>query len=200
VRAGRPAVTTRPAGTVRLVRVHAAFIEAILADDRVEASRLLGATVPESWPEAELRSALPVHLDRLRAGGDSARWGVRAIVVDGELLGSVGFKGGPGADGAVEVGYGVVPEARGRGLATLSVATLVEWALRQRGVRRVRATIAPANMPSQAVARRAGMRHVGEVADREHGVLEVWELGWLRQRMRRVKRSRTPGHSSATIE
>jgi len=27
VRAGRPAVTTRPAGTVRLVRVHAAFIE-----------------------------------------------------------------------------------------------------------------------------------------------------------------------------
>ncbi len=179
------AVTTQPAGTVRLVRVDAAIIEASWPTTAAEASRHLGATVPESWPEAELRSALPVHLDRLRLGGDAAQWGVRAIVVDGELRGSVGFKGGPGPDGAVEVGYGVVPEARGAGLATLAVATLVEWALRQRGVRRVRATIAPANMPSQAVARRAGLRHVGEMADREHGVLEVWELGWLRQRVRR---------------
>ena len=201
-RACRPAsaVTTRPAGTVRLVRVGAAFIEAVLADDRAEASRLLGATVPESWPEAELRSALPVHLDRLRTRRRRGAVGRAGHRRRRRAAGQRRLQGRPGRGrrGRGRLRRGARgARARARHPA---VATLVEWALRQRGVRRVRATIAPANMPSQAVARRAGLRHVGEVADREHGVLEVWELGWLRQRARRVRRSRTPGHSSATIE
>jgi ribosomal-protein-alanine N-acetyltransferase len=191
---------TRPAGLPRLVPLNAEAVAAIMRDDRAAAGRLIGARVPEAWPDAELRSALPVHLERLRRSPADIAWGVRGILVDGELLGSAGFKGPPGRDGSVELGYGVVPEARGRGLASAAASALVEWAFRQPGVRRVRATIAPGNTASQVVARRAGLRHVGRAPDAQHGELEVWELGRLRYRIRRLRRSRTAGHSMATIE
>jgi RimJ/RimL family protein N-acetyltransferase len=188
------------AGVPRLVPLDAEMVEAVLAGDRGAAGRKLGATVPECWPEAELHSALPVHLERLRTTPNAAQWGLRAIVVDGDLLGSAGFKGPPGPDRSVEIGYGVIPAARGRGLATAAADVLVAWAMRQPGVRRVRATIAPDNRPSQHVARHAGLHRVGVMADAQHGVLEVWEVGRLRYRISRVRRSRTAGHSSATME
>jgi RimJ/RimL family protein N-acetyltransferase len=100
----------------------------------------------------------------------------------------------------VEIGYGVVPAARGHGIAKAAASTLVDWAFRQPGVRRVRATIAPDNHHSQGVARAAGLRRVGMMADAQHGVLEVWEAGRLRYRLRRLRRSRTAGHSAATME
>ncbi len=49
-------------------------------------------------------------------------WGPRSIVVDGLVAGSIGFFGPPepADDGVdeVEVGYGLVEEVRGRGIAT----------------------------------------------------------------------------------
>jgi ribosomal-protein-alanine N-acetyltransferase len=192
-------MTSRPAGVPRLVPIGAEALAAVLREDRATAGKHMGARVPESWPDAELRSALPIHLERLRRDPHTP-WGVRGIVVDGDLLGSAGFKGPPGPDGDVEIGYGVIPEARGRGLASAAAVALVDWALEQPGVRRVRATIVPDNAASQVVARRAGLRRVGRTADVQHGVLDVWELGRLRQRARRLRRSRTAGHSAATIE
>ena len=49
-------------------------------------------------------------------------WGPRSIIVDGLVAGSIGFFGPPtpADDGVdeVEVGYGLVEEVRGRGVAT----------------------------------------------------------------------------------
>ena len=43
---------------------------------------------------------------------------------DGMAVGDAGFFGPPGADGEVEIGYALVPSARGSGLAGEAVALL----------------------------------------------------------------------------
>ncbi|WP_312855958.1 GNAT family N-acetyltransferase [Nocardioides stalactiti] len=85
-------------------------------------------------------------------------WGPRSIVVDGLVAGSIGFFGPPtpADDGVpeVEVGYGLVAEVRGRGIATRALLWSLTHCDRQ-GVR-VRASIAPDNKASLRVAAKAG--------------------------------------------
>lgn len=85
-------------------------------------------------------------------------WGPRHLVVDGLAVGSLGFFGppDPAADDQpeVEVGYGLVEAARGRGLATEALlGALVET---DRVGVRVRARTEPANRASVRVLAKAG--------------------------------------------
>lgn len=86
-------------------------------------------------------------------------WGPRHIVRgwDGLVCGSIGFHGPPqDQDGVpeVEIGYGLVDEARGHGLATEAVKALVALADAE-GVR-VRAGVAPENAASIRVLAKCG--------------------------------------------
>ncbi|CAN5604273.1 hypothetical protein BH11ACT8_BH11ACT8_12070 [soil metagenome] len=75
-------------------------------------------------------------------GDGRSTWGARHVVADLQAIGSIGFFGPP-QDGEVEVGYGLVPEARGRGLVTEALrALLADTDLL--GVR-VRASVEPSN-------------------------------------------------------
>jgi RimJ/RimL family protein N-acetyltransferase len=56
----------------------------------------------------------------------------------------------------VEVGYHLLPEARGRGYATEAARAVVEWAAAH-GVDHLVALIRPDNTASQAVAGRLGL-------------------------------------------
>jgi len=93
---------------------------------------------------------------------DGDPWAPRSIVVDGVIVGSIGFFGPPdtGDDGVAEteVGYGLVEEARGRGIATEALAALL--ALCDAAGVRVRASIAPDNAPSLAVAAKTGFTEI----------------------------------------
>jgi RimJ/RimL family protein N-acetyltransferase len=60
---------------------------------------------------------------------------------------------------AGSVGYWLLPEARGRGIATRAVRLLVAWT-RSHGIRLVRLVTAADNASSRAVADRAGFREV----------------------------------------
>jgi RimJ/RimL family protein N-acetyltransferase len=91
------------------------------------------------------------------------------------VVGTAGFHGPPDEDGRVELGYGVEPAHRRRGLATEVVAALLEWA-RGQGVSRFRATIAPTNIPSLAIVRAFGFREVGVFVDAVDGEELVFEL------------------------
>jgi len=53
---------------------------------------------------------------------------------DGLVVGDAGFHGPPGPEGEVEIGYALVPAARGAGLATEAVRLLARWALDQPAV------------------------------------------------------------------
>lgn len=94
---------------------------------------------------------------------------------DGRAVGVCGLGGHPDADGTVELGYSVYPEAAGQGYATEASRAVLEWALARPGVARVRATVPTSNPSSVAVARKLGLE---PVATREHpkaGEVRVYE-------------------------
>lgn len=85
-------------------------------------------------------------------------WGPRSILVQGWVVGSIGFFGPPveAPDGApeVEVGYGLVTPGRGRGIVPEALGALL--ALTDAAGVRVRASIAPDNRSSLRVAAKLG--------------------------------------------
>lgn len=78
----------------------------------------------------------------------------------GLAVGGLGFFGPPDEEGAVELGYGLVPDARGRGYATAALRAAVTLAFAH-GARLVRADTEPANAASVRVLERAGFNEVG---------------------------------------
>lgn len=101
----------------------------------------------------------------------SGDWGPLQIrrIEDGAAVGGVGCKGMPSDDGRVEIGYGLVPSARGHGYATEAVLGLLEW-LRDEGVREVVAECEIENVASSAVLNRCGF------AELDHAGPSTW---WL---------------------
>jgi RimJ/RimL family protein N-acetyltransferase len=63
-------------------------------------------------------------------------------------------EGWPGA----EVGWGIVPQAQGKGLASEAATASIDWAIDTLGWTEVIHCIDPLNAPSQAVARKLGSR------------------------------------------
>ena len=74
----------------------------------------------------------------------------------------VGFHGPPNADGEVEIGYALVPAARGMGLARESVELLVAWAQSQPGVRVITARVDHGNVASERLLERLHFTSEGE--------------------------------------
>jgi RimJ/RimL family protein N-acetyltransferase len=110
--------------------------------------------VAQGYPtEADLVTARLV-VDGFLPAGEWGPWQIEEHAT-GLIVGGAGFKGEPDDAGVVEIGYGLAPEARRRGLATEAVAGLVDHA-RSRGARRVRAEIDADNTASRAVVERAG--------------------------------------------
>jgi RimJ/RimL family protein N-acetyltransferase len=59
------------------------------------------------------------------------------------------------------IGYWLLPSARGRGLATRAVRLLSDWAVHGLGIMRLQLLTEPANEQSQRVAERGGFHRVG---------------------------------------
>ncbi len=79
-----------------------------------------------------------------------------ALRASGLVIGGCGFLGPPDATGAVEIGYGLVPTQRGKGIATEAVNGLLDAAWRDTAVRIVVAFTDRDNEASQGVLRRVG--------------------------------------------
>ena len=115
------------------------------------------------------------------ATGDG--WGARAITRagDGVVFGSIGFFGppAPGADAVdeVEIGFGLVAEARGRGVATEAVRALLAYADRA-GVR-VRAAVAPDNAASVRVLAKCGFTQLRGATEDGELVMVRPVPGWV---------------------
>ena len=89
-------------------------------------------------------------------------WDVRLMVRgwDGLVCGTIGFFGPPETldDGSLEaeVGYGLVEEARGHGLATEALTAAIKWFEDARGPRELACMIDPPNTASIRVAEKHG--------------------------------------------
>ena len=131
-----------------------------------EARRIVAGTpLPDDrWhPEYPLADELDVLRPLANDPAPDPVFGLMMIrdARDGLAVGGIGFFGPPDADGAVEVGYGLVPAARGRGLASAALTEAIAIAATH-GVREVRADTDPANLPSSRVLERAGFRELAE--------------------------------------
>ncbi|GAA1048537.1 GNAT family N-acetyltransferase [Arthrobacter russicus] len=132
--------------------------------DRATAERVLqDAPLPQDRWAADY--PWPDELDAMRMflaqpSPEPAAFGVYAIRdSSGLAVGGIGFYGPPDDDGAVTIGYNVVPSARGAGRASAAVAQLLEIAAAH-GARRVQAVTDLDNTASQTVLLKNGFREL----------------------------------------
>ncbi len=85
---------------------------------------------------------------------------------EGWIIGEAGFKNLPDCKGDIEIGYGIVPDFRGKGYAREGVEVLTRWALGREDVQGIIATTAKGNIPSQKVLESGGWVKTG--ADKEN--------------------------------
>jgi RimJ/RimL family protein N-acetyltransferase len=109
----------------------------------------------------------------LRAAACRGSW----LIVDGvEAIGLCSYKTPPGPARTVEIGYGVAPEARGRGHATRAVAQMLLAARNNPGIDLLTAETAIDNIASQIVLQRNGFRQIGWRTDDDEGDLFLWRI------------------------
>lgn len=110
-------------------------------------------------PDPGMKEAYSEMLDGCLANPDNriwnAVWYMELNDNPGTIVGDFAFKG-LGADGMIEIGYGLRPGFCGNGYMTEAVKAVTVWALTQEGVKRVEAETDPDNEPSKAVLKNAG--------------------------------------------
>lgn len=151
---------------LRLLALTGEAIDALLAGDAERLSQLTDARFPLPLRPPPLTEAvLPQVRDRLLRDPSQLGWWTWLVIRKDtkEAVGSVGFGGGPDAEGAVMLGYATYPNVEGRGFATEAAEALVHWALSHPTVERVCASMPPDNHPAIRVAQKVGMRLLGTV-------------------------------------
>ena len=148
-------------GRLTLIAMPLEAVGALVAAHRTRAAGVLGAVLPDGWPDEELADILPACRDRLAAEPDTLGFGAWAVArTDPRIVvGSAGFIAPPDR-GEVELGYGIHPDHRKAGYATEAAVALVGWALGRPGVTRVIAECDEDNAASIRVLEKAGMRRV----------------------------------------
>ena len=116
--------------------------------------------------DAELKIAYTEMLDGCLRHPDQWEWYAMWMIElrDGTHIGDLCFKG-LGANGTVEIGYGVLEEYQGQGYAAEAVDAVVVWALNQPNVTRVEAETAPDNRASQRVLEKCGFLPSGTIGE-----------------------------------
>jgi len=146
------------------------------AIDVTEGERIVAGTAgpADNWAsdfpfEGDV-GAVAAFLRATAARGEQRPFGCYRITrrADGQAIGGIGFKAPP-VDGVVEIGYGLVPSARGHGFAAEAVVAVLALAT-DHHVSRVIADTTADNIASQRTLVRAGFRFV-----RTDGELRFYE-------------------------
>lgn len=146
---------------------------------KMESQRLLlVACNEETAAEASLagydiRPHIYEHLAALQKDPSLLGWGAWFVIrkKTGEVIGDVGFKGEPDVKGIVEIGYGIVPPAQGKGFATEAVQAVIQWAFSSPAVKQIVAECHADNLASIRVLEKLHM----EWTKSKNGVLK-WQL------------------------
>lgn len=97
--------------------------------------------------------------------GGNGQWGMFEIILreTGQVIGDIGFHGPPDEAGTVEIGYGIVEQYRGRGLAGESAVAICGLVWSRPEVARIIARTEQGNAASAGVLRHAGFREDGVI-------------------------------------
>jgi ribosomal-protein-alanine N-acetyltransferase len=157
-----------------------AELDAVAAGDATGLGARIGAAVPAEWVQ-EVRDLAAYRAQQLRERPDDEPWLLRAIVLsrpadERRVIGYLNFHAGPDESGMVEIGYTLLPNARGQGHAIEAVRGAFEWATREFGIRHFRASVAPGNERSENLIRKLGFLQTGQQWDDRDGLELVYEL------------------------
>jgi RimJ/RimL family protein N-acetyltransferase len=133
----------------------------------------------DAMSAADRAEVSPDWLARVKSSTSADPWTHGFAVVQrasGVVVGMCAYKGPPGADGAVEIAYGINPEFQGRGYATEVARALVGFAFDSGQVRLVCAHTRPEENASTHVLTKCRFEFIGEVVDPEDGLVWRWEL------------------------
>jgi ribosomal-protein-alanine N-acetyltransferase len=126
--------------------------------EKTRLGEILKVTVPDSWPGQDLAEALPAFIKNMEKEPGSSVWsGLIIHKKDKVLIGDIGFHGAPDAQGAVEIGYSIIPEYRNQGYATEIVQALIHWAFQKPDIKVITAETLKDNIASIKVLTKAGM-------------------------------------------
>jgi RimJ/RimL family protein N-acetyltransferase len=139
-------------------------------------------TVPAPYTVADAEGFVR---DFVRSGWDRGTgcvWAIRSADDPDLLQGMIGLESI--ADGAAELGFWLAPGARGRGYTHEAVAAALDFGFSPEGLglQRVQWQALPGNVPSAAVARRAGFRYEGlrRLGGVHRGTrVDLWAAGLL---------------------
>jgi len=90
------------------------------------------------------------------------------LVLEGELIGTVGFYGIEYGDGRAIVGADLMKEYGGRGFMTEALQTLVDYGFEHMKLNRIEATSDPGNLRSIRLMERCGFRREGLLRQRSY--------------------------------
>ena len=163
---------------LRLSWMSPAFIDASLHAGRHTAEQIIGASLPEGWPDAEARRRLVMRMEQMRTSPPSAEWLLRGVIkrVDNSLAGYINFHGLPDEIGRAELGYTIFEEHRRQGYASEAARSMMGWAQQRHGVNTFLVSISPRNEPSLRMAASLGFRRTGSRIDEVDGEEWVFEL------------------------
>ncbi|MFC0236373.1 GNAT family N-acetyltransferase [Fictibacillus phosphorivorans] len=127
---------------------------------------LLNYNVSNEWPSPQYMKLIKIQKDKLQQTPDSSAWG--RIAIDKEtrtLFGEIGCKAPQDEKGRVEIGYGMVGEARNKGYATEMVIGFTEWLSSHPEVEKISAECLKSNTASVKVLKKSGFMIIREVDD-----------------------------------
>jgi ribosomal-protein-alanine N-acetyltransferase len=143
--------------------------------EELAASRVPRGLAPRVEPGALPPAFVAARSLQLAAEAKPEPWSTTFLIVregDGRIVGGCGFKTAP-SNGRVEVGYGVAPDARGRGAASSALQLLLQKAFAA-GASEVLAEVSPTNHASTRVVRKAGFREAGTRVDEDDEFVVQW--------------------------
>lgn len=142
-------------GTVTLIEVNPAQAQE-LAEGRCPLPCLA------DYPHADTAAAARMARGSFEIDNWTPGFGMHLIgrVDDGLVVGDVGFHAPPDERGVVEIGYGLAPSARGRGLASRAVRLLIADALARPNVAHVLAETSLDNPASVRVLEACGFARI----------------------------------------
>jgi RimJ/RimL family protein N-acetyltransferase len=76
------------------------------------------------------------------------------------IIGDIGFRGIPDDNGDVEIGYGIIEEAQGKGYGFEVAKSMIDWAFSQDKVKSVKADCLINNAPSIRILEKVGMKEI----------------------------------------
>lgn len=156
---------------LRMITLTDEMMEAVLKG-KGELEKIIPYGVDPDWPLAVYKELFPYKINKFQKSPQENEWeGAIILKEENRIIGDMGFKGGPNHEGAIDIGYSIVPGYRGKGYATEMGLAMVEWGLEHDNVRSVVATCFPTNLASVRVLEKIGLERNGIKEDKLHWIL-----------------------------